>query len=321
MKAWVLSAIADPNGFNYTDVPDPVPGPGQVVIDVRAAGVNFADWLLVNGKYLTQTPLPMTPGSEVAGVISEVGDGVDPSRVGQRVLARSGGAYAERAICKAEAAMPIPDNLNFAAAAAFPVVSLTAWHALVTFGRCQPGERVLVHAAAGGVGTAAVQIAKARGLWVVGTASNQEKLDRVRQLGADATVNYATTDFAQGVMDLTGGEGVDIVLEMVGGDTFAKSLAVLRMFGRLVNYGAAGGERGQVDTATLMSKNLTVSGLWLGGMRDPKLNQQAFTELLQLVEEGSLQPQVGHILNLSQAKEAHALMATRANYGKIVLVP
>ena len=244
MKAIRIHETGGPEVMHLEDVESPTPAQGEILIKVAAAGVNYADLAQRQGAYLTRTRTPMTLGVEVAGTVAAHGPGVSAPPVGTRVIAFVQGGYAEYAIASASTVIPIPENLDFTHAAAFAVQGLTAYQTLHESGRLQPGESVLVQAAAGGVGTLAVQLARLMGAGtVVGTASNEQKLDLVRRLGADATINYTQNDWVEQVKQATGGRGVDVVLEVVGGPIAEQSLQCLAPFGRMVVIGAASGQQ------------------------------------------------------------------------------
>ncbi|MFC6835946.1 quinone oxidoreductase family protein [Halomarina ordinaria] len=303
------------------DVPDP--REGQVRIEVKAAGVNFADIMQRRGHYQGGPTPPYSPGMEAAGVVDAVGEGVDREE-GERVVAMVGrGGYAEYAVADAGGLFDVPEGMSFEEAAGFPVQFLTAHNCLFEWGGLEDGDRVLVHAAAGGVGTAAVQLASEAGAEVFGTASTAEKLDLAAELGCDHPINYTETDFAEEVNDLTDGEGVDLVLDGVGGETTQRSLDCLTHFGRMVVYGAASGEPGHPDTATLLFNNVEVVGYHLGqGMqRAPQRVMQAVPHLTELLADGSLSVQVGHTFPLDEAADAHRAIENRETSGKVVLVP
>ena len=323
MQAVVLQALGGPEQLVLSQCPDPTPGTGEVLVRVRAAGLNFADVMTRQGRYLRQPRLPAIPGFEIAGEVLAIGPEVTGLRPGQRVMgtARSG-AYAELAVAPAAMLRLIPDHLSFEAAAAVPVVFLTAYHALITYGRLSAGERVLIHAAGGGVGTVAVQWARALGATVYATASSQAKLDRVRSLGADVGINYAETDFAAAVREHTGGEGIDLVLESVGGQVFTDSLNLLRPLGRLVVVGRAGGAASPVDPALLLARNLTISGLFLGALRQNTPQAAgAWGATLEVLLSRQVRPVIGHVLPLAQIQEAHRLLESRESFGKIIVTP
>ncbi|MBI3988582.1 MAG: NADPH:quinone oxidoreductase family protein [candidate division NC10 bacterium] len=324
MKAIRVHQHGEPEVLRYEEVPDPTPEPGEVLVQVRAAGVNFADALARRGLYPTLTPPPFIPGIEVAGTVVAVGAGVEGIEVGQRVMGFAPKAgYAELAVMPAAGAMPVPERINFEEAAAFPIVFLTAYHALKTFGRLQEGEAVLIHAAGGGVGTAAVQLAKIWGGRVFATAGSDGKLSKVRTLGADIVHNYRTGDFLDAVRRWTGGRGVDVVLESVGGEVFEKSLRALAPDGRLVVVGLSSGVQPQLHLGLVIMNRLSVIGMHLGSMtvKRPDLVGTSARELIGLLAQGMIKPVVGHVFPLKEAAEAHRLLEGRGSYGKLVLKP
>ncbi|UFJ43287.1 NADPH:quinone oxidoreductase family protein [Brevibacillus humidisoli] len=324
MKAIQFREYGDPDVLQVVEVPTPVVKAGEVLIQVKAAGVNFADTMRRRNQYLTKTPLPYIPGSEIAGVVVEVSSGVTRYKVGDRVTALiNEGGYAEYVSLSEHKVLPLPENVQDDQAAALLLQGLTAYHLLRTSGRMSQGESVLVHAAAGGVGTLAVQLAKQMGAGqVIAAASSSEKLELACALGADAGVNYSHADWNDKVMELTEGSGVDIVLEMVGGDHVNKSLSCLATFGRLVIYGRAGGEKTQLDPSVLMHRNTSVIGFWLPHMnQDPVLYRESVKELLQYVGEGTVKLIIGERMPLAEAKRAHELLEGRQTTGKIVLIP
>ncbi len=232
MKAIRINETGGPEVMHLEEIETPVPGEGEVLIKVAAVGVNYADLAQRQGAYLTRTRTPMTLGVEVAGTVAELGPGVRTPAEGSRVVAYVNGGYAEYAVAQATTVIPIPPNLDFIQAAAFPVQGLTAYQLLRESAHIQPGESVLVHAAAGGVGTLAVQLAKLMGAGIVaGTASNSSKLDLIRKLGADAAINYTEENWVEQVKNATRGQGTDIILEMVGGEIAEQSLKCLAPFG------------------------------------------------------------------------------------------
>src|SRR5271167_1892370 len=241
MKAIVFETLGGPEVMKITEVAKPEVKPGTVLIKVRAAGINFADTLFRQGQYAMQPKLPDTPGLEAAGELEAVGEGVPNLKAGQRVAALGSKMYAEYALAPAMQVIPIPDSLSFEHAAAFPIQVLTAWHMLHTSHKTGPGQTVLVHSAAGGVGIVAVQIAKAAGARVIGTVSSTSKAALIKEYGADDVINYATDDFAVEANRLTGGRGVDLILDAVGATTLEKGLTCLAPFGHLILYGRAEG--------------------------------------------------------------------------------
>ena len=314
MKAVRVKGFGDVDQLEFVEVPDPEPKPGEVRIRVAACGLNYADVMQRAGLYPGGPKPPFIPGSEAAGVV-EAGDTLP---VGSRVVAISaGGSQAERICVSPAACMPVPDSMPFTEAAAFPVQYLTAYHALTTVGRAEPGETVLIHAAAGGVGTAAIQIGKLLGLRVIGTASSEEKRKRVLELGADEALSYDEFD-----QRLTGKDAPAVILEAVGGDVFRRSLAILPSFGRLVVFGAASKDVQPVDTLKILFRSQAVLGLHLSAIFErPDLLKRSLATLFNWIAQGQIKIQVGHVLPLAQIAEAHQLISSRKSYGKIVLLP
>jgi NADPH2:quinone reductase len=317
MKAVRVNAFGGVDQLELVELPDPEPQPGQVRIKVKAAGLNYADVIQREGGYPGGPKPPYISGFEAAGVVDAVGDGASLP-IGARVTAITGtGAHAERVCAYAMACVPFPESMSFEEAAAFPVQYLTAYHALITLGRAVAGETVLINAAAGGVGTAAIQIAKVLGLHVVGTASSEEKRQRIKELGADEAFAYEEFD-----RELIGERAPRLILESVGGDVFRRSLAILPSFGRLVVYGAASKQPQPIDTSKLLFRSQSVLGLHLSAIFErPALMAESLKQLLGWIGEGKLKIQVGHVLPLAEVREAHELMSNRQSYGKIVLVP
>jgi NADPH2:quinone reductase len=322
MKAIEVTEFGESNVLETTERESPEPGSGEVRITVEAAGINFADIMQRRGHYQGGPEPPYVPGMEAAGTIDAVGNGVDRD-VGERVIAMSGEAYAESVTANEAALFDIPESMNFAEAAGFPVQFLTAHNTLFERGGLEEGDRVLIHAAAGGVGTAATQLASEAGAEVFGTASTQEKLDLAERLGVDHTINYTETDFVEEVNERTGDEGVDLVLDGIGGDTTAQSLDCLAHFGRMVSYGAASGQPGTADSSTLLFNNYTVYGYHLGQsmQRDPERVLSAVPHLTELLTNGNLEVVVGETFPLDAAADAHEYIEDRKSSGKVVLEP
>ena len=323
MKAVVIARFGGPEVLEVRDVPDPQPAPGEVVVRVEAVGVNFADTLTTRGVYSGMPSPPFVAGREFAGVVEGAGE---------RVMGYvQWGAGAERIAIKPELLWPQPVGWNSVQSAAFPVNFLTAylayWKAGITSDAMEPirwqdqhQPRVLIHAAAGGVGTAAVEIGSVLGVETYGTSSSHEKLERVKKLGLDHGINYREVDYEQRVKELTGGEGVDAVFEMLGGEHMAKSLRCCRSFGRVITYGTATGQRHQFDTGVMMARSLSVHGLWLSVLaKDRELIKRCLQAMEPWIAEGKLHPEIGHALALEKAGDAHRLLLQRENYGKIVL--
>jgi len=262
MKAMIARRWCEPSDLEYVDVPDPQPGPGQVLIETRAMGCNFFDILMIQGKYQIKPPHPFSPGNEAAGVVRAVGAGVTQFRPGQRVLATlEWGGYAELALAAAARVHPIPDAMPFDHAAAFYVVYQTSYSGLVRRAALQPNEWLLVHGAAGGVGLAAVQIGKALGARVIATAGTPAKLEIARQSGADVLIDYAKEDWVERVKEVTGGEGADVVYDPVGGDVFDGSTKCIAFEGRIVVIGFTSGRFPTARANHLLVKNYGVLGL------------------------------------------------------------
>ena len=334
-QVWI-PRIGGPEVLELREAPDPEPKRGQVRVRVRAAGVNFADILARMGLYPDAPPLPAVVGYEVAGEVDKLGPEVGELTIGSRVLAMTRfGGYADQICVPLEQLAPVPARLSFVEAAALPVNYLTAWIMLVHLGNVHLGERVLVHGAAGGVGQAAVQICRARGAQVIGTAS-AGKHERLRQLGVQHCIDYHTEDFEREVMRLTEGAGVAIALDAVGGESFQKSYRCLEHLGRLYMYGVsslAPGRKRSVYRAArgllampkfkpvpLMQENRGVQGVNLGHLwHRPALVRGMLDDILKLVEEGTLAPVVDSRFPLEEAAAAHARIQDRENFGKVVL--
>ena len=314
MKAVRVKGFGGVDQLELMELPDPEPQAGQVRIRVEACGLNYADVMQREGLYPGGPKPPYIPGLEAAGVV-EAGDSLP---AGTRVMALAGSGYHAELVCvSAAACVRCPESMSFVEAAAFPVQYLTAYHALTTLGRAEPGETVLIHAAGGGVGTAAVQIAKLLGLHVMGTASSEEKRQRIIALGADEAFSYDEFD-----QQLNGKRAPALILEAVGGDIFRRSLAILPSLGRLVVYGAASKEVQPIDTLKLLFRSHAVLGLHLNAIFErPKLMAESLTRLLGWIDQGQLKIQVGHTLPLAEIRQAHELISSRQSYGKIVLIP
>ncbi len=323
MKRIRIYETGGPEVLRFEEGDMPSPQQGEVLIKVAAVGVNYADLMQRQGMYLSPTRPPLTLGSEFAGTIVETGPGVQHLTKGMRVVALGQEGYAEYALASASATIPLPDSLDFTHAAAVPLQGITAYQLLYDEARLQPGERVLIHAAAGGVGTLAVQLAKHMGAGsVIGTASSTQKLDLARRLGADVTINYTDPNWVEQVLQATGGQGPDVILEMVGGKIAEQSLECLARFGRMIVYGAASGQPMTFSGTRLMQKNQTVAGYWLAlQLRRPERIAKAITELLQLLAAGKLEIIVGQTFPLSEAAAAHQALSERGTTGKVVLLP
>jgi NADPH:quinone reductase len=318
MRAWRVHELGNPDDvLKLEDVEQPTPGPGQVLVKVRAAALNFPDILMAQGVYQEKPPLPYTPGFELCGEVVETG---------QRVIgAPSGGpgAFAEYALMDADAAWPAPEGLSDEKAAALYLTYQTGYVGLHRRANIQAGDWLLVHAGAGGVGTAAIQLGKAAGATVIATAGGARKTEICRELGADHVIDYTTEDFVPIVKEVTGGHGADIVYDPVGGDVFDKSRRCIAFEGRLVVVGFTSGRIPQAPANHLLVKNYSVVGLHWGLYRtmDPSRIGMVHEELTRLVEEGHVDPLVGDSLPLDQAPQALAKLGDRSTVGKVVLVP
>ncbi|MFI5782828.1 zinc-binding alcohol dehydrogenase family protein [Nocardia sp. NPDC051570] len=314
MRAVQITEFGGPEVLTLTEVPEPIPGPRQLLVKVDRAGINYADTHATENSYLAPMRLPMVPGSEV------VGDTAD----GRRVVALTDGGYAEYAVVLPHLAFGVPEGVSDAAALALIIQGATAWHMLRTCAHLTPGESVLVHSAAGGVGSLAVQLAK---LWgagrVIATASSPEKRELAVRLGADIAIDGTPEGLSERIRDANHGQRVDIVLEMVGGTVFDESLDALDSFGRLVAYGAASRTNGSpVPPGALIARSKAVIGFWLQDcFRRPPMMTEAMTDLFDLVVAGALTPQLGGDYPMSEVIRAHQDLRSRRTIGKLVLDP
>ena len=323
MRAAVITEPGGPDVLKVMEVDDPVPGPEDVLVDVKASALNRADMLQREGGYPAPPGSPDDiPGLEFAGVVLEAGDRVIGMAKGERVFGLlGGGGYASRTVTHHRMAVPIPDGWDFVQAAATPEVYFTAYDALFNRGNLQMGEKVLVHAAGSGVGTAAVQLAHHAGAFVYGTAGTAEKLAGAAKLGMDVGINYHDQDFAAVVKEHTGGAGVDVLIDF-GGPYWDQNIASMAVLGRLVEVGLMGGSRVEVDLGRLMGKRLQVTGTGLRGRSlEEKLavTAQFKRHVLPHLVSGSMKPIVDRTFPLEEVAEAHRYMETNANFGKIVL--
>lgn len=324
MKAIQLKEYGGPEVLQVVELERPVPKGHQVLIEIHAIGVNYADTARREGQYVVPTKLPFIPGAEIAGVVVETGESVTNVQVGDRVgtLIESGG-YAEFALADSRGLIPLQEKMEFEQAVALPLQGLSAYHILKTMGRLEAGETVLIHAAAGGVGTLAVQLAKLSGASkVIATASTEDKLALAADMGADVLINYTQQGWEEKVLEATGGKGVDVALEMAGGEIFNKTLKCLATFGRLVIYGVASGEQSRFYPSSLMARNQSVIGFFLPQiMRKPALIQSSMAEMLGYISKGQLKLTIGGVFSLEQAAEVHRLLQSRQTKGKLILKP
>jgi NADPH2:quinone reductase len=327
MKAIVVPRRGGPDVLELRDLPDPVPNPqkDEVLVDIEAVGVNFADTVQTQGMYPHGPRPPYVPGLEFAGRIH----GAPSPSSNARVMGFTPtGAYAQRVAVSKKALMKVPEGWSAAEAAAFPVNYFTAYFGYWMAGLSDPAanarggrkKRVLIHAVAGGVGTAAVEMGKVLGLEIFGTSSSQEKLDKVKQLGVHHGINYKINDYEKVIAELTHGQGVDAVFEMLGGEHTAKSTRCLADLGRIIIYGMATGQTPQFDFMAMFQKNISAHALWLTPLTAHQdLMMQAWAAMSPWIVEGKLRPIVGAQLPLERAADAHRLLLERKNYGKVVL--
>jgi NADPH:quinone reductase len=329
MKVAQLHEYGGPTVLVSEDAPKPEPKADEVLIKVESASVNFADVVRRNNDpYPFPSPLPFIPGSEVAGTVEAVGENVAHIKVGMTVFAslENGGAggYAQYAAAKAGKVIPLPEGLTTDEACSLVVAGMTALQTLTDCARIQPGESVLVQAAGGGVGTYAVQLAKQIGAGkVIAAASTPAKRELALKLGADHAIDYTASDWVDQLRMLTGGKGVDIVLEATGGDVLPQSIQAMAPFGRIVVFGAASRERKPVNPYAMLGMNQSLITYYVGGWFQSKPQQAiaALQRLIGFIKSGSVHVQIGHILSLSQAAKAHRILAERASAGKIILKP
>jgi len=342
MKAIVFKQHGGPDVLEYDDVSEPQILPTEVLVEVKSCALNHLDIFVRNGLPGIEIPLPHILGSDIAGVVREVGHLVSWVEAGDEVMVQPGiscghcveclrgqdnlcrqydiigyrrdGGYAELVSVPGVNIVPKPNELSWEEAAALPLVTVTAWHMLVTRANVQPGEDVLVHAAGSGVGSIAIQIAKLRGARVIATAGSDEKLARARELGADETINYTNADWPREVKRLTERKGVDVVVEHTGADTWPGSIISLKNNGRLVTCGATSGFDGHTDIRQIFYRHLTILGSFMGSKAE-------LLEAMKFVEKGKIRAVVDRAIPLAEARRAHELLEDRAQFGKLVLVP
>ena len=322
MRAVLCTEYGTQDKLSIGEVPDPVPGPGEVVIDMAAASLNFPDLLVIAGLYQFKPEPPFVPGAEGAGAVSAVGSDVTGVRVGQRVMAVGvQGAFADRWMVDASSVIPTPDDMDFETAASLTLAFGTSYYALKQRAALQPGEILLVLGAAGGVGSAAIEIGKAMGATVIAAASTDDKLEFCRSLGADLTVNYATEDLNATVKELTEGRGADVIYDPVGGDMSEQAFRAIAWKGRHLVIGFAAGDIPKIPLNLPLLKGASIVGVFWGSFtkREPEANLRNGAELFQMVSDGTLQPRVTNVFPLEEYEAAFDLMASRSATGKVVL--
>jgi NADPH:quinone reductase len=322
MKAVLCKAYGPPESLVFEDVASPKPGAGEVVVSVKAASVNFPDVLIIQNKYQFKPPLPFSPGSELAGIVKEVGAGVSAFKPGDRVIAFTGyGAFAEEVKTEATRLVPLPQGMDFNTGAAFILTYGTSEHALRDRGALKAGESLLVLGAAGGVGLAAIEIGKALGARVIACASSADKLAVCREHGADETINYSSEDLRERIKALTDGKGVDLVYDAVGGPYTEPAFRSIAWRGRLLVVGFAAGDIPKLPLNLALLKGASIVGVFWGdfGRREPKQFGASLRQLGQWYAEGKLKPHISQVLPLASAAEALNLMAARKVKGKLVL--
>ena len=323
MKAWQVTEWCEPEAMHWNDVPVPEPGAGQVRIRAHAAALNFFDILQVQGKYQVKPPFPFTPGAEVSGVVDAVGPGVEAFKLGDRVMAMPHlGGFAELVLADVGRTFAMPVSMSFEEAAAFPIVYQTSWCALVTRTTVRPGETLLVHAGASGVGMSAIQIGKALGAKVIATAGSDEKLRFSLEIGAHHAVNYSDASWVDKVKELTGGRGVDIVYDPVGGDTFDLSNKVIAPNGRHLVIGFASGRIPALAANRALLKNMSLVGVFWGGWAaaNPTYMQDTHNVLMEFYAAGKIKPRVASSYPLAELPRGLRALADRKILGKTVAV-
>ena len=327
MHAWLCENPTGVDALHWTELPTPAPGPGEVLVEIRAASLNFPDLLIVQNKYQHKPALPFVPGSEYAGVVSAVGEGVTHPKVGQNVACLSGtGGFGTHVIAPAARCMVLPDGFSHVDAAAFIMIYATSWHALIDRGQLKAGETVLVLGAAGGVGTAAIQIAKAAGAKVIAAASSDEKCALCKSIGADVTINYSAHPLPGGFRDAikaaTDGNGPDVIYDPVGGDFAEPAFRSIAWRGRYLVVGFAAGDIPALPFNLMLLKGASVVGVFWGDFarREPKANADMMAELAGWYAQGKIKPVIDRTMQMSELKAAYAHMGSRGVKGKLVMV-
>ncbi|MCL5043592.1 MAG: NADPH:quinone oxidoreductase family protein [Gammaproteobacteria bacterium] len=322
MKAVLCKAYGPASSLVLEETTDPVAKPNEVVLDIHAAGVNFPDTLIIEGKYQVKPPFPFSPGGEAAGVVASVGEKVKHLKPGDRVMGLTGfGSFAEKIAVDAMRVLPMPDDMEFVTASGFSMTYGTSMHALKQRANLQPGETLLVLGASGGVGLAAVEIGKAMGARVIAAASSDEKLQVAKDAGADELVNYGDGELKEKVKALTNGKGADVIYDPVGGDLFDQSLRCINWNGRLLVVGFASGRIPEMPANLPLLKGAAVVGVFWGSFaaREPQNNLDNFKQLFAWFSEGKLKPLVSKTYNLDEYEDALAMLTSRQAVGKVVI--
>jgi putative PIG3 family NAD(P)H quinone oxidoreductase len=315
--------IEPPDSLVWTEVPDPVPGDGEVLVEVTAAAVNRADVLQRQGNYAPPPGASAYPGLECSGVISAIGPGVTGHSVGERVCALlAGGGYAEQVAVPAGQLLPIPQGMSVQEAAALPEVACTVWSNVISIARLRKGQTLLVHGGGGGIGTFAIQLGKALGATVIVTA-RAAKHEELRKLGADLAIDYTTDDFVASAKDFTGGRGADVVLDIIGAKYLSRNIDVLATNGRIATIGMQGGRRGELDLGALMAKRGSISATTLRARpveEKARIVRGVRDQVWPLVDAGAIRPIIDTTLPMADAQAAHRLMEASDHLGKILLL-
>jgi len=323
MHAWLCENPTGVDALAWKELPTPQPKAGEVLIEIRAASLNFPDLLIVQNKYQMKPALPFVPGSEYAGVVQAVGEGVDHLKVGQNVACLSGtGGFGTHAIATASLCMPLPDGFSHVDAAAFIMIYATSWHALMDRAQLKAGETVLILGAAGGVGTAAIQIAKAAGARVIAAASTDEKCALCLSIGADATINYSRQKLRDEIKALTDGKGPDVIYDPVGGEFAEPAFRSIAWRGRYLVVGFAAGPIPALPFNLALLKGASIVGVFWGDFarREPKANASMMAELAGWYAQGKIKPVIDRTMPMANLKAAYAHMGSRAVQGKLVMV-
>jgi NADPH2:quinone reductase len=321
MRAIICKAFGSTDDLVIEELDDPSPASGQILVDIHAAGLNFPDILVIAGQYQLKTPPPFIPGNEAAGVVSAVGDGVTRFSIGDKVIVMlRGGAFAEKCAVDENLVFPLPDQLSFEQGAGFSITYCTSYHALKQSANLQPGETLLVLGAAGGVGTTAIEIGKAMGARVIAAASNDEKLQFAKSVGADDLVNYTDDSLNDAVKEITDGAGADIVYDPVGGELAQQALRATAWHGRYLVVGFASGEIPKFPANLPLLKEASIVGVWWGtwSAKNPRDQMQNLQEMAAMIGKGRLNPKVTAEYSLEQFREAFRSISERKVKGKIV---